>query len=116
MVSAKSLLIATLVSSVIATPLNALNSTNVNLEIVDKVPVVESREKASYFPAVPNDGYGGGGGGDGANCNYAEKTRLDQEIQNRYQLKDRLDSEIKRREAMKDQLDEQIRRKQGGYN
>ncbi|KZL79799.1 ec8 protein [Colletotrichum incanum] len=114
MVSFKSLFIATLVSGVIATPLNALNLTNADLEVVDKVPVIETREKASYLPAVPNGGYGGGG--DGVGCNSAEKERLDQEIQNRYQLKDRLDSEIKRREAMKDQLDEEIRRKQGGRN
>ncbi|GKT41232.1 uncharacterized protein ColSpa_01413 [Colletotrichum spaethianum] len=119
MVSFKNFLIATLVSSVIATPIQSPDSTDNDLEIVKKVPVIESRDKDYYrAPSTTNGGVGNGynngystsGGGD---CNYSEKQRLDQEIQNRYQEKDRLDSEIKKREAMKDQLDQQIRQKQG---
>ncbi|KAK2036841.1 hypothetical protein LZ31DRAFT_636384 [Colletotrichum somersetense] len=102
MVSIKSLLIATLVSSVISTPIESSNPLENDLEVVDKVPVIEVR------------GNGGNGGGYGAaTCDYNTKQRLDNEINNRYQLKSRLDDEIGRRQAMKQQLDNQINLRQG---
>ncbi|KAK2056364.1 hypothetical protein LY76DRAFT_607053 [Colletotrichum caudatum] len=99
MVSIKSLLIATLASSVIATPIESFNPLENDLEVVDKVPVIEVR--------------GNGGGSSAGTCDYNTKQRLDDEINNRYQLKSRLDDEIGRRQAIKQQLDNQINQKQG---
>ncbi|WDK12817.1 ec8 protein [Colletotrichum graminicola] len=102
MVSIKSLLVATLVSSIVATPIESFDAPENDLEVVNKVPVIESRGNGG--------GYGDGGG---ASCDYNTKQRLDSEIQNRYQLKSRLDDEIQRRQGIKQQLDNQINQRQG---
>ncbi|KAI3528382.1 hypothetical protein CSPX01_16263 [Colletotrichum filicis] len=136
MVAIKNLLIATLISSVIATPL--LSGYNVPDIEVDSVASIETRAEAAKNVnaaatygnggsfgnggAYKNGNNGGGfnsGGGfssgnGGGNCDYSEKNRLDQEIRNRERMKDRLDDEIQRRQNMKDQLDQEIRRKQNG--
>ncbi|KAK0378237.1 hypothetical protein CLIM01_04413 [Colletotrichum limetticola] len=136
MVAIKNLFIATLISSVIATPL--LSGRNVPDIEVDSVASIETRAEAAKNVnaaatygnggsfgnggAYKNGNNGGGfnsGGGfssgnGGGNCDYSEKNRLDQEIRNRERMKDRLDDEIQRRQNMKDQLDQEIRRKQNG--
>ncbi|KAK1637847.1 hypothetical protein BDP81DRAFT_448957 [Colletotrichum phormii] len=129
MVAIKNLFIATLVSSVIATPL--LSGRNIPDVDVDSVAPIETRgEAAKNVNAAATYGNGGSFGNGGAykngngggfnsgngggNCDYSEKNRLDQEIRNRERMKDRLDDEIQRRQNMKDQLDQEIRRKQNG--
>ncbi|WQF79228.1 hypothetical protein CDEST_04242 [Colletotrichum destructivum] len=113
MVSFKSLLVATLVSSVVATPLKS-NTSDLVVEAVDKVPEIEARDKANFYPGLQlpeasKDTTKVRISSADRDCSSAEKERLDAEIQNRYALKDRLDAEIKRREDMKDELDREIR-------
>ncbi|KAK1997927.1 hypothetical protein LX36DRAFT_670591 [Colletotrichum falcatum] len=83
MVSIKNLLIATLVSSIVAIPIASSDlPEEEDIHVVNRLPVIESR--------------GNGGGYSGVSCDASQKDRLDQEIQNRYQLKSRLDDEINR--------------------
>ncbi|KAK2015146.1 hypothetical protein LZ32DRAFT_656797 [Colletotrichum eremochloae] len=102
MVSIKSLLIATFVTTIIATPIENSNTPDDDLQVVDRVPVIESRGNGANYAS-----------NGAASCDYNEKQRLDQEINNRYSLKNQLDGEINRRQGIKAQLDDQIRQRQG---
>ncbi|KAF9874969.1 hypothetical protein CkaCkLH20_07663 [Colletotrichum karsti] len=91
--SFKTILVAALLSTVIATPLKD------RAVDVDTESSIEIRDVAGSRSGN-ND------------CDYGDKSRLDSEIRNRQQMKDRLDAEINRRQDIKAQLDEEIRRKQ----
>ncbi|KAL0943326.1 uncharacterized protein CTRU02_201212 [Colletotrichum truncatum] len=95
MPSFKTVILATLLSAVIATPLQERALDNVSFDIA---PSIESRGEASTS----------GNGGNGGNCDYNEKNRLDVEINNRYRLKAQLDTEIDRRQDIKAQLERDI--------
>ncbi|KAK1973925.1 hypothetical protein LZ30DRAFT_814365 [Colletotrichum cereale] len=125
MVFIKSLLIATLVSGIIATPIVSPGSVTEDLQVVNKVPVIESRGQTTNSGNGAGHGNGNGYGtrngvgngfstsGTGGNCDYSQKQRLDQEIQNRSHMKSQLDQEIHNRNQMKSQLDGEIKRRQG---
>ncbi|TQN69892.1 hypothetical protein CSHISOI_05589 [Colletotrichum shisoi] len=120
MVSFESLLVATLVSGVVATPLKS-NASDLVVEAVDKVPEIEARGKANFYTGLPlpeaiKDTTRIRTSSADRDCSTTEKDRLDTEIQNRYALKDRLDAEIKRREEMKDELDREIRNRKKDPN
>ncbi|KAJ0163157.1 hypothetical protein CTA2_3421 [Colletotrichum tanaceti] len=114
MVSLKSIIVAALVSGVMAAPLKT-DTTALHGGTVDKVPEIEARGKGDTFDFVsplPQAGRGATrirtSAADDV-CSSAERDRLDKEIRDRYAMKDRLDIEIRRRERVKDDLEEQIR-------
>ncbi|TDZ35718.1 hypothetical protein C8035_v007158 [Colletotrichum spinosum] len=91
MVSFKTILIATLISSIAATPLS-------NRTVgTDNAPLIASREKDR-------------------DCDSDEKSRLDNQIRNRQQMKSRLDDEIERRQNIKTKLEQDIRTMQNNGN
>ncbi|WYZ38251.1 hypothetical protein EsH8_III_000165 [Colletotrichum jinshuiense] len=103
MVSPKAFFLATLISTVIATPIMGRNLPEVDAV---SVPSIETR----------GNGYSGSSRDCDTSQAQSQKNRLDDEIRNRQRMKDNLDDQIQRRQQIKDQLDEEIRRKQNGYN